>query len=297
MRFSLLLTCVLFITACSPASNQPTNNTQEQQDSGTTLAEARSQEQATLKVLYVPAEGFAYHNEQGQLTGVTVELMRDFVTWVERYNRMQISLEFVEDTDWNRFYQRVEQAEGGVFGLGNVTITEARQEQLQFSPPYLYNVAVLISPSETATLQQWQDFPQVFADLSPLAFAGTLHETRIQTLRDRYHSDSELGRVQSNAQVIELVESGDYYSYIDAYNYWRAIEQGAAIKHHPIADEHGETFGIITPHSNDWTTLLNAFFAASGGYTQTDEYLQHLRQHLGAELADTLNQARIDAAN
>ncbi len=33
----------------------------------------------TLKALYVPAEGFAYRDEQGKLTGVTVELIRDLL--------------------------------------------------------------------------------------------------------------------------------------------------------------------------------------------------------------------------
>lgn len=285
------LMLALAISACTPSSPP----TALAEDRGTTLHEARQLGNATLHVLYVEADGFAYTNAEGELTGVTVEIMRDFVAWYERYHATRIDLEFVEEENWQRFYQRIVDADGGVFGLGNVTITEARRQELQFSPAYLNNVAVLITSDDIPELGEWAEFTEAFADLQPMGFSGTLHETRVKALRDAYQPDRDILPATSNPQIIEAAAAGDVYSYIDAYNYWRAVEQGQPVRHHAIADEHGETFGIIMPHSNDWVDMMTAFFAADGGYRNTARYREILTLHLGEALTETLENARLQA--
>lgn len=292
-QLGVMATCLLVLlsSACAPVKQ----NSSYLQDSGTRLAEARAERKANLRVLYVAADGFAYKNEAGELTGVTVEIMRDFVAWFERYHAIRVELEFIEEENWTQFYQRVVAAEGGVFGLGNVTITQPRRQELQFSPAYLNNVAVLITAAHIPELTHWHEFEANFADLQPMGFSGTLHETRIRALRDKYHADREVVLATSNPQIIDAVAAGEVYSYIDAYNYWRAIQQGKALRHHPIADEHGETFGIIMPHSNDWADMMTAFFAAYGGYRTTPRYRELLVRHLGEDLTLILENARLQA--
>lgn len=280
---ALVVFTAIFLSACSPSGGN---------DSGTSYTEAKSSGAASLRVLYVEADGFAYHDENNELTGVTVEIMRDFVRWFERYHAVNVELEFVAETNWQTFYQRIVSADGGVFGLGNVTITEARKEELQFSPAYLNNVAVLITNNEVTELEGWDDIARNFADLKPMAFSGTLHEVRVTELRDRFQPSLPIAQATSNPEIINAVASEGYYSYIDAYNYWRAVDSGISLMHHAIADDFGETFGIIMPHNNDWATMLTAFFAAEGGYRNTQAYRDIMETHLGKALTATLEAAR-----
>lgn len=259
-------------------------------DQGTTFVEAQQTRTASLPVLYVPAPGFAYYDDADELTGVAVEIMRDFKQWFERYHGISVELDFVAEEDWSEMYRRVSDAEGGVFGLGNVTITEERRNELAFSPAYLYNVAVLITPDSIEPMTERAQFSQYAQTLEPLAFAGTLHEVRIRELRDEFQPNSEIARVTTNQDVIDGAANG-HYSYVDAYNYYRAREQGTPIQHHPAFNLEGEQFGIIMPHSNDWNTLMTAFFAAESGYLTTERYQQLLRTHLGDGVADILLEA------
>ncbi len=290
-----LLGFALLLTACSPAEQQASmpSDTVNSSDAGTSLQLAKAKGSGQLTVLFVAAEGFAYIDHKQQLTGVTVEIMRDFVQWLHQTQQLSLSLDFVAETDWTRFYQRIVAADGGVFGLGNVTITEARAQELQFSPPYLNNVAVLISHADVPELSSLQQLSDSFSAIQPLAFSGTLHEVRVRALRDSFQPGVEIGRVGSNQQLLELVASGAWYSYVDAYNYWRAQQQGMPLRHHPVADDSGETFGIIMPLNNDWAGLLNDFFNAGQGYRNTARYQQILLQHLGPELTAILEQARL----
>lgn len=249
---------------------------------------AQQHKEIQLTVLYVPAEGFAYINPQGQLSGVSVEIMQDFASWLRQQHRLSVQLNFTAETNWQQFYQRVVKAQGGVFGLGNVTITEPRKQALKFSPAYLHNIAALITHQDVQALPDWQALPVYFAELQPLAFSGTLHEQRITRLRDQYQPEAVIQQVSSNPDLLAQVASGNYYAYVDAYNYWRAREAGMPLRDHPIAAETGETFGFIMPLNSDWDNLLEAFFAAEGGYLQSARYQQILTQQLGAELAKLL---------
>lgn len=258
-----------------------------QVDRGDLYQSLNPEQIAQLTVLYVPAAGFAYTDAQGQLTGVSVDIMRDFAAWLAEQGT-RVKLNWVAEENWQQFYRRIVQAQGGVFGLGNVTITEPRKQELAFSPPYLHNIAALITHQDISPLPDWQALPEHFTKLTPLAFSGTLHEQRINRLRDHYQPSAEVQQVSSNPDLLAKVASGQYYAYVDAYNYWRAREAGMPLRDHPIAAEGGETFGFIMPHSNDWTGLLEAFFAADGGYLQSKRYQQILTEQLGNELAQLL---------
>lgn len=297
MQRFLLVSCFFILTvwlfACSPvaATNEAASAAVDQGDTYQAALQAQSAQQhkeIQLTVLYVPAEGFAYVNPQGQLSGVSVEIMQDFASWLRLQHRLSVQLNFTAETNWQQFYQRVVKAQGGVFGLGNVTITEPRKQALKFSPAYLHNIAALITHQDVQALPDWQALPAHFAELQPLAFSGTLHEQRITRLRDQYQPEAVIQQVSSNPDLLAQVASGNYYAYVDAYNYWRAREAGLSLRDHPIAAETGETFGFIMPLNSDWDNLLKAFFAAEGGYLNSARYQQILTQQLGTELAQLL---------
>lgn len=115
MRLITALLLVLALSGCGRADA----------DRGSSFEEARDAGEATLRVLYVPAEGWAHTGDGDRPRGVTADLVRGFAKWLEREHGIELSLDFVAERDWQVFYGRVRDADGGVLGLGNVTITDA----------------------------------------------------------------------------------------------------------------------------------------------------------------------------
>ena len=288
--FSVSMLSLMLLTGCKPADEPADVNLPA--DKGTRLQQAKASGAGELTVLYVPAQGFAYVNQDNLLTGVSVEIMRDFAAWLNSSQQLSLTLNFVAEPDWNRFYQRVVGAEGGVFGLGNVAITKDRVNELQFSPPYLNQVALLITHSDIAPLPSLAQLSEHFNTLKPLAVAGTLHEVQIRALRDQYQPDADIGRVETEQQLLELIAAGAWYGYVDAYNLALALRQGMPLRHHPPAANQGALLGIIMPLNSDWALLLNDFFNDGQGYRNSKRYQQILQQHLGPEVAAVLEGAR-----
>lgn len=246
-----------------------------------------------ITVLFVPSEGFAYEDADGGITGVSVEIMKDFVRWLVRKHGVRLTVDFKEDLDWRRFYARVRDAEGGVFGLGNVTVTAERRREIAFSPPYLTNMAVLVSHAATPELERLADLASVFGGQTALSFEGTLHQARIHVLRHTYYPQMRIEPTHSSDEIIRrLTASPGYFAYLDIHEYWQAAEAGLPIRRHPVGDEAAEEFGIIMPLDSDWQAPLAEFFEADGGYRETEDYRELLTTHLGAELAELLEAAR-----
>ncbi|CAN5706486.1 hypothetical protein BH23GEM9_BH23GEM9_17230 [soil metagenome] len=287
-----LAASVLVLLLAASCGRPADNGQRPDADLGDSWAAAQAAGSASIRVLYVPAEGFAYRTNDGELTGVTVDIMREFARWVHAQHGVTISPLFVEEPDWQTFYGRVSDASGGVFGLGNVTITQDRRRELNFSPAYLTNVAVLITHDSVPALRHMEDAGRELAGLTPLAFRGTLHETRLRALRDEHMPSAELATAQSNREIIDRVAAGGHFAYIDAYNYWRALDDGVPLRRHDVADDPAEEFGIIMPLDNDWAPVLEAFFRHDGGYRETAQYRLLLEHHLGEPLTDALETAR-----
>ncbi|MFW6348464.1 MAG: substrate-binding periplasmic protein [Cyclonatronaceae bacterium] len=228
---------------------------------GTFYEEARQQGYAELKVVYLPMEGFAYTNEYGDLTGVSIEILQEFADFMQVSQGIELRYEFVQEDTFSRFYEEVKSSSGGVFGLGNVTITEERKRELRFSPPYLTNIAVLITHESVPELREMADISTDFQGMDALAFRGTLHEERLRKLQTTYLEDAELFYASSNNEIIErLSEQNDLFAYLDIYNYWRAAERGQPLRQHAVGDLATERFGIIMPLDSDWRGPLADFF-------------------------------------
>ena len=250
----------------------------------------------TLKAIYVPAEGFAYRDEDGRLTGVTVDLIRDFADFAsERYD-IVLSIEFIEEEYWHKFYRMVADAGDGVIGMGNVTITEERRGELVFSPPYMTNIASLITHKDAPELKRMEDLGEVLAGRTALAFDGTLHEKRLRELTESYYPGAEFQKARSNDEIIELVSSGDhYFAYIDLYNYRRAADRGMALQRHKAGDEAAEQFGYIMPLRTSWEAVVAEYFDHGAGLIHSDRYRKVMEEHLGAHLAGILLDAAVES--
>jgi ABC-type amino acid transport substrate-binding protein len=259
---------------------------------GSSLSQARAAGEAHLVVHYVPSSGFAYADADGTLTGVTVELMRSFGRWLEEAHGMEVEMSFVGEERWATFYERVRASEGGVFGIGNVTITEPRRDEVDFSPPYMTNVAILMTHEAVPELTSMDAIGETFEGLVGLTYPGTLHQTRIEAIRREHFPEMETVDVTSNDELVGRVASGEgYFGYVDIYNYWRAVEGGAPLRHHPVGDDGSETFGVILPRGSDWTPVLAEFLEADGPLQETEAFRSLLREHLGEELAGLLRPA------
>lgn len=90
-----------------------------------------------VTVMYVPEGALAREDDDGEVTGVSAEVMRDFAAFVAQEHGIDLELVFVPEPDRDRVYEAVADADQGIFGTGDVIADDGHEGEVAFSPAYL----------------------------------------------------------------------------------------------------------------------------------------------------------------
>lgn len=251
--------------------------------SGDTWANVRSAKKGTITFSYVETPSFVYKDKNGNLTGICVDIMHDFVNWVNTTRGVQLNSKFVGDgSSFRGMYDKTKNGSGGVFGLGNITITEERKREVKFSTPFITNFAILTTQTSVPTLAKLEDLPKTFSGFTAYTTKGSLQEKRIMDLKSKYFPEVKVSGLTTSQEVLEKVFADPKgFAYLDLAFYIEAVQLKKPIKRHPVGDKTSDQFGFIMPNNSDWLPVMEEFFKANGGYMNSKEYKNILIRHLG----------------
>lgn len=260
-----------------------TISTFAQNYTGDSWSQAKAKGTGTLSVAYVETFGFVY-KEGDQLTGICVDILKDFTKYVKDTKGVSLELKFVGDgSSFKGMYEKVKASSGGVLGLGNITITDQRKKEVKFSPPFITNLAFLITQNNVPNLTKLEDVATTFGKLTAYTAQGTVNEKRILELKQKYFPAMKIVTTSTSQEVFDkLTADPNGFAYLDLAFYLEAVQKRKSVKRHAIGDKASEQFGFIMPMNSDWQPLLDEFFEkANGGYTNSAAYKTILKKHLG----------------
>lgn len=252
------------------------------QFSGDTYASAKSKGSATWVLTYAEAPGFA-SSKDGRMTGITVDLMKRFEEYVEREKGIDVTIKFQADDPRNftRFLSDVQSSKGGVFGLSNTTITNARKRSFNFSPAYITNIGMIITHNSVSTVGSAAEFASKFKGLTAVTVKNSTNEQKILNLKAKHLPGLQIEYVNSFSEALDIVSRDPKkFTDLDFTYYLAAVQAKKPVKRHPGGDENTEQFGIIMPKSNDWSGLLAEFM--ENEFLNTIEYKKVISDNLGA---------------
>jgi len=269
-------------------------NANAQQLSGDTFAQAKKNGSGVIVFTYVETPGFIYKDNTGRLSGVCIDILNDFVKYVNETYNIELKTKLAGNgSSFRAMYDGAKTGKGGVFGLGNVTITEVRLKEVKFSPPFIKNFSVLVSHSSVPTLKTFDDFGKGFNGMTAYTGRGTLNEKRILELKEKYYPELKVVQMASSTEVFtKLLADKKSFSYLDLAFYLDAIKKRHPLKRHEIGDTKSEGFGIAMPFTSDWAPIMEEFFNKDGGYTNSDEYKKILINHLGVNAIRLIEAAK-----
>ena len=173
---------------------------------GDSWAEASAAKSGCITVTYVETPGLVYKTSDGQLTGVCVDILKDFGAWLQEDKGVSISLSFVgSGTSFGEMYASVKDGSNGVIGLGNITIRESRKEEVSFSPAFMNSFAILASHKSVPELSALDKISTEFAGMKAYAAKGTTNEQRIMDLKQKHYADLEVTPVSSSPEAMQQV--------------------------------------------------------------------------------------------
>ncbi len=261
---------------------------------GDSYAEAKAKGNANVMFTFVETPGFAA--KQGtEVKGFCVEIMNEFGKWLQKEEGITMNPVFYDrdSKDFRKFMDGVKVADGGVFGLGNITITEERKGVYNFSPPYITNIAILLTNKSVTSLQSLETIGSEFQGMTLVTAEGTLNAKRLMKIKDQYFPDVQIKYVPSSTDVLnELAVNEKAFSSLDFTYYLSSLQHRMPVKRHPVGDETSEDFGIVMPKNSDWAPVMARFM--NGGFTESTEYRRLIADHLGQHALRLLDAVSVD---
>lgn len=273
IKFSILLLPFLVQTVFS------------QQLSGDTWAMALRNKSANVVLTNAHLPKFS-EGKDGKGTGVCFDIMDDFAAYVLDAYGVTINYQYrpvSNPSDFKLFLGAVKSAQGGVFGLGDITITEERKQFYEFTPPYFSNMAILITKAGVPELTSLSKIPVTFKGMRAVSQGGTTHDVRLKEMQKKYGFDI-INAASSVDKTYRVITSSKYFTYIDLPNYLELLDKGKSVKRHAAGDIAGEQFGFVMPKGSDWAPIITEFFNSGGGYIKSAKYKKVLSDNLGPEV-------------
>src|SRR6266481_6939744 len=196
---------------------------------GTSHAEAQKSKKAVWTFTYSESPSYASKQPDGSVQGLAVEIMKKFAAYVTQKEGIKVTYEFKskDPEKFKAFLQEVKSGKGGVFGLGNVSITEARKKEYEFSPAFIKNISLLCTHKDVPTLESLEKAATAFSNFKGIAVAGSTNEKAVLNLKAKYIPTAVIQRVESNQEAVDaILKDKQAFTNTDFTFYLNAQRQG-----------------------------------------------------------------------
>lgn len=248
---------------------------------GDTFKAAKAKGSANWVYTYAESPGFSFR-QNGKITGITVDLMKKFEEYVENKEGIEVNVTYQskDPNNFTLFLEEVKQAQGGVFGLSNTTITDARKRIYNFSPAYITNIGMVLTHNSVPTLNNISEIAEKFAGMTVVTIKNSTNEKWVMDIKSKYYPGLKVEYVTSFGKAMSaIIADPKKFTNLDFTYYFDAVQNRHPVKRHPGGDESTEQFGIIMPKSNDWAPLLEEFMSKE--FITSVEYKKIIADNLG----------------
>ena len=250
--------------------------------SGDTWEEAQANKKAKLTVTYFNLGKYVAVNENtGKLEGICVEVFEDFVQYLKDEKGIALTYEYVGDgADFKKTYNSVKNGSGGVFGLGNFSITQDRKKEISFTDPYLNSFIILVTSSSVPQLTATDNISEVLKGFKAYSLPGTVVEAEIERFKKEYLPDLEIVNVSSAEELTTRIANDPRSLTFIGMNLL-LDSRDKQLRYHRSVQRGTSGVAFILPKDSDWTQPFNEFLSSDRGYAKSERFKQVLVKHIG----------------
>ena len=222
---------------------------------------AREQKAASIDVYWYVSVPFIYEEPGAGLTGIEYELMSLFREYLKAEYDVALEVNWREAKSFAHIMDTVSQSDQpDIFGASAFSITPIRQAALQFTAPYLPDIAVLVSSQGSPIVETQEEIAQMMSEMVAVTIEGTTYEDFLFDLRNQLDIDFEMTYIQSDFNILDKIsEAADRFGYIDLPIYLMLIKRGGDLTRQHVFTIRGTGYGLIMPLGSGWNGPFNEF--------------------------------------
>lgn len=234
-----------------------------QQSEVKSWTEAQSSKQAVLPVYWFESRPFIFKNEEGTLMGIEYDLINSFTRFVKTRYNVSIQIQWIEASGFQNTLDRVHESTTPCLGASAFSITSERKNLVDFSPPYMSDIMVMISNKNIPVMESAEDFFRTFSKLKAITIEGTTYEHDLLDLKQNLELGFEVKYIPSAQNILMTVgETPNSFGFIDLPIYMMYFSSNPSVNvrrqnYYPVKRE---GYGLLLPQNSDWAEPIRAYF-------------------------------------
>lgn len=237
-----------------------------------------------MACIWNEAYGIIYKDHDGNLKGVCIDILNDFVFYVKDKYQVTVTLEFTEERDFNLFLKRVESSKN-LLGVSSTAITPARQKRFHFTPYFLINPNVLVTNRSGKDITKLEDIGTSYTTIKVVG--GSIHAEYAKELKAKYYPNLVIQHTSSSRIILEeLSNKVNMFTILDFSEYLGASRTKPYLVKQNINLDLMDKIGFIMSKQSDWDIVWSEFL--SNEYRKSVGYRKNIADNLGSSYATYL---------
>jgi signal transduction histidine kinase len=226
--------------------------------------------EGSVEIVWSTLEPFIYKDEAGNLKGIEADFLRDFFSFLEKKYKVRIKIRWRQVNQFSEIEPLIKNRTGCYFGVAAFSITEDRKRNVDFMPPYMPDISVLISNANVPIFLNQHEFARYSGNLKSFTAKGSTYEIDLKTLKKTINADFPINYVAANSDLVDVIHNTpNSIAYIDFPIYLKYYEKGYHIKRQFIFKNIRQGYAFILPKKNDWQEPIEAYYRSHFNIVQS----------------------------
>jgi signal transduction histidine kinase len=230
-------------------------------------AETKRAKKGSIIIRWYESKPFIW-NEIGQMRGIEHEIVQGFEKFLKDKHKVDLTIQWIEGEDFaNTFTTISQETQKGVLGVSAFSRTPERMELVDFAPPYMSDITVLITSKNIPIVKNVYEFDETFSKLTAITIKGTTYEKDLLTIKKERQVDFAVRYIPSSKNILRTIrDTVNAFGFIDLPIYLMELNKnpGMDINRQNLYPINREGYSFIYPKGSDWSEPLREYFESPG---------------------------------
>lgn len=254
---------------------------------GDSWAKIKRDKKGIVEFYWYP-NNIVIENSLDIIDGVEHDLASAFIDYLRKNYNVEIEMHWIETNSFGEVLNTIENGSGGTFGSSSISITPERKKLFNFTPPYLADVAVMITNANLPIALSEDELKKILQGNTAISITNTTLVSSLEDLREELAIDFDIEFVRNSGNIIRFIgERPNSFGYIDIANFLIAIESNNSVRRQFFFPVKLEGLAMIYPKNSDWSEPVNAYFKSA--QFQKDKH-EIIEKYLGKNATEIIEQ-------
>lgn len=249
------------------------------QKTGDSWSTVKANGSGSLAIVYYEQAGLI-QDVNGKPEGLCVEILKDFVDFVQAKHNKKITLQYVGKEPVFTNFLSTTQKSTYVLGVTNVTITDERKKILKFTPPFISNPVVLLTHKEAPAVTSFAELSKKLEGYTAEIIEGSTHLKYINKIKKENWPSLTITYGPSGQEILKKIATNPkIFTILDFTEFVDANRKRLPTKKQNLEFGDPEQLAFIMSKQSDWDEIWKLFMTDE--YRKSPKYRKNISDNLG----------------